>query len=111
MAEGHNPTATVVGNADDMQAAFLALQGHKPSAMNEFNLHTGQNLPNHSTSLVGRGRYVRQGHHEIPTFRTRQAAYRYAAWLVQLAGQHLPNEEGCEGCTFDAVREAVIENS
>lgn len=87
------------------------MDDHKPNTANEFNLHAGQNLPNHSTSIVGRGRYVRQGSAELPTFRTRQMAYRYAARLIEMAGHNLPDEEGCDAmcCTFEAVREAMIE--
>jgi hypothetical protein len=43
----------------------------------------------------------------VPTFRTKQEAYRFAAWLVEMAEVHLPDEEGCELHTFEAVREAI----
>lgn len=83
---------------------------HKPSAANEYNIRMGENLPNHSSALIGRAKFIRQNMPDMPTFRTKQAAYRYAAWLVALADDFLPNEsETCEPCTFDAVLEAVIE--
>lgn len=70
---------------------------------NEFALHAGTNLPNHSTTLDGRGKFVRTGA-ERPVFRTRQSAYRFAAWLLAMA-ERLPDEE--DAVTFDQVREAV----
>lgn len=74
---------------------------------NAYNIVTGENLPNHSESLKGRGKFIRQSVPEIPTFRTRQAAYRYAAWLIELAGHNLPDDEGCEGQSFEDVHAAV----
>lgn len=83
---------------------------HKPSAANEYNIGTGENLPNHSASLAGRGKFIRQRMPDMPTFRTKQSAFRYAAWLVALAEDFLPDEsETCGACTFEAVQEAVIE--
>lgn len=73
---------------------------------NDFLLSAGQNLPNHSTSLAGRGRFVRQSLTEIPTFRTKQEAYRYAAYLITMAEVHLPDEEGSETHTFEVVLDA-----
>lgn len=73
---------------------------------NEYAIHTGQNLPNHSMSMLGLGKFVRQGMQGEPTFRSRQAAYRYAAWLITVA-EVLPNEEGCEEHDFDAILSAV----
>ena len=74
---------------------------------NDYLLSASQNLPNHSTSLAGRGKFVRQSLHTIPTFRARQEAYRYAAYLVEMAETHLPNEADCEEHTFEAVRNAI----
>lgn len=73
---------------------------------NDFLLSASRNLPNHSTSMVGRGNFVRQSLSEIPTFRTKQAAYRYAAYLITMAEVHLPDENGSEGHTFEVVLDA-----
>jgi len=73
---------------------------------NDYLLMFGQNLPNHSTSIAGRGKFVRQSIVETPTFRTAQQAYRYAAWLATMA-EMLPDEAGAEEHTFDAVRAAI----
>lgn len=73
---------------------------------NAFGLVTGENLPNHSFSLKGLSRYVAQaGDARAPLFRTQQEAFRYAAWLVNMAEYYLPNEE--VPSSFDEVREAV----
>lgn len=74
--------------------------------LNEFGLAIQQNLPNHSQTLKGRGKFVRQSINEIPTFRTRQQAYRFAAWLVEMA-EMLPDEAGYEEHDFDVVRRAI----
>lgn len=96
--------------AEPAEPAELPSIDHTPSTENEFNLIKGENLSNHSTSLAGRGKFVRQGNPVVPTFRTRQAAYRYAARLIELAGNHLPDESAtCAPCTFEAVRAAMIE--
>lgn len=75
--------------------------------LNDYALSFGHNLPNHSTSIKGLGAFVRQNRADLPTFRTQQAAYRYAAWLITMAEVHLPNEEGCEEHTFEVVRDAI----
>lgn len=77
---------------------------------NEYLIRADKNLPNHSMSLAGRGSFVRQSVPDIPTFRTKQAAFRYAAWLIEQAEQHLPDEEGAEGHTFTLVHEAITAN-
>lgn len=73
---------------------------------NDFLLATGENLPNHSMSMRGLGRFVSQGVSTIPQFRTRQDAYRYAAWLTELA-EILPDKVGQEGVAFEQVRDAI----
>lgn len=75
---------------------------------NDWGITKGENLPNHSASQMGRGKFVRQGRSDIPTFRDRQTAYRYAAWLVAMADV-LPDDDGQEGITFDDVLSAVQE--
>jgi hypothetical protein len=73
---------------------------------NDYLLSHGQNLPNHSTSMQGLGGFVRQSLPELPTFRTKQAAFRYAAYLITMADIHLPNEDGAEAHTFEVVLDA-----
>ena len=74
---------------------------------NNYLISVGQNLPNHSAALEGRAAFVRQSIAVIPTFRTRQEAFRYAAYLVILAENSLPDEDGCELHTFAAVTSAI----
>lgn len=74
---------------------------------NDYGLSAGQNLPNHSTSLSGRGKFIRQVVNSLPEFRDRQAAYRFAAYLVTMAEFHLPDDDGCEGQDFEAILNAV----
>jgi hypothetical protein len=73
---------------------------------NDFALAAGENLPNHSASMVGRGKFIRQSSYEVATFRDRQMAYRYAAWLVLMADV-LPDADGQEGIAFDDVLSAI----
>lgn len=73
---------------------------------NDFGLMAGQNLPNHSASMRNRAKFVRQIRMDVPQFRDRQTAYRYAAYLITLA-EMLPNEDGCDGHTFAEVLNAV----
>lgn len=75
--------------------------------LNDYALHAGKNLPNHSTSMAGLGKFVTQGVPTVPLFRTKQDAYRYAAWLCTLAEVVLPDAPGCHDHTFEAVRDAV----
>jgi hypothetical protein len=75
---------------------------------NSYMLSAGQNLPNHSTSMAGRGKFVRQALGKIPEFRTKQQAYRYAAWLITMADSWLPDEEGCESHDFPTVLAAIL---
>ena len=73
---------------------------------NDYLLSLGENLPNHSMSRRGLGKFVTQSLHEMPIWRTRQDAFRYAAWLVEMA-EILPDTEGEEGVTFEQVRNAI----
>ena len=74
---------------------------------NDYLLGAGQNLPNHSMSMAGLGAFVRPALSELPIWRTRQDAYRYAAWLITLAETHLPDGDDESGVTFEQVRDAV----
>lgn len=73
---------------------------------NDFIIGFGENLPNHSTSIAGKGKYVRQMRSDVPTFRDRQTAYRFCAYVLMMADL-LPDEEGQEGFTFDDVCSAI----
>lgn len=81
--------------------------GHIINTTNDYLINAGANLPNHSASLQGRGQFVRQSVPDVPTFRDRQTAYRYAAYLITLAEKYLPNENGCEEDDFEAVLCAI----
>lgn len=70
----------------------------------EFGVLSGENLPNHSTSMQGRGKFVRVAIGN-PTVRTKQAAYRLAARIVGHA-QSLPDEDVPH--TWDEVLDAVV---
>lgn len=74
--------------------------------LNEYMLGHGQNLPNHSTALAGRAAFVTQRVATTPCFRTKQEAYRYAAYLLTMAEAFLPDEEGSETHTFEVVLDA-----
>ena len=71
---------------------------------NEYALMTGQNLPNHTMTAVGKGRFVKVGFPSVPTFRTRQQAFRFCAYALLLADV-LPDEPGAHD--FETVLEAV----
>lgn len=77
------------------------------NTMNDYGLSAGQNLPNHSTSMVGRGKFIKQVTALGPVFRDRQTAYRYAAYLVTMAEVHLPDENDCEAHDFPTVLAAI----
>ncbi len=78
---------------------------------NEYALCKSQNLPNHTFSQQGLGTFIRQGVPSIPLFRTKQSAFRYAAYLITLAEIYLPDEKDAEGnledFTFEEVLDAV----
>lgn len=74
---------------------------------NEYAVHSGQNLPNHVTTLEGRGKYVRTGLSGPLLFRTKQSVYRLCAHLLTLA-ETLPDEPGEH--TYDEVEEAIQSN-
>lgn len=71
---------------------------------NKFAIQVGENLPNHSTSLIGRAKFVKPGIGIMPIFRTKQEAFRFCAWVMALAAV-LPDEDGAH--TFEEVLEAV----
>ena len=76
---------------------------------NEFNVRSGQNLPNHSASLRGHSKFVKPMRDGMPTFRTRQSAYRFAAWLIAMAeSAELPDEPD-QPFEFDDILAAVTD--
>lgn len=75
------------------------------NTLNEFAISAGQNLDNHTASMSGRGKFVRQMMPTVPTFRTKQEAFRYAAYLVTMAESHLPDEDGEH--TYEQVLHAI----
>lgn len=70
---------------------------------NEYAIGSGTNLPNHTTTLAGRGNFVQFGMGP-KAFRTRQEVYRVCAWLLT-AADTLPDED--EEHTFEEVMEAI----
>lgn len=75
------------------------------NTLNEFAISAGQNMENHTASMAGRGKFVRQMMPAVATFRTKQEAFRYAAYLVTLAENHLPDEDGAH--TYEQVLHAI----
>lgn len=60
---------------------------------NEFAVNSGTNMPNHSMSMRGRGKYVQVGTGTPPVLRTRQEVYRFVAHLLHHADLiDLPDE-------------------
>jgi hypothetical protein len=77
------------------------------NTQNQFTVHPGQNLPNHTTSMAGRGKYVRLGMSGPIVLRTKQEVYRLIAWLEIVEEiQDLPHEDEYQH-TIDDVREAI----
>lgn len=76
---------------------------------NEFNVRSGKNLPNHSAAMRGHAKFVKPMRDGMPTFRTRQSAYRFAAWLIAVTDQvELPDEED-QPFEFEDILMAVNE--
>lgn len=76
------------------------------NTVNEHVLMTGQNMPNHTTSLAGLGNFIKVGA-QTPNgllFRTKQSVYRFCAYAI-LMSDALPDEEGEH--TFEQVYEAI----
>lgn len=61
---------------------------------NEFGLINGENMPNHTAAMQGRGKFVMQTVNSRATiYRTKQQSYRYIAHLLKLSDT-LPDEDG-----------------
>jgi hypothetical protein len=75
------------------------------NTLNEFAIGAGQNMENSTHAMNGRAHFVRQGMPTVPTFRTKQEAFRYAAYLVTLAEVKLPDEDGEH--TYEQVLHAI----
>lgn len=73
---------------------------------NEWALSCAHNLPNHSMTKIGRGGFIAMRLSHVPlVFRTKQCAYRFAAWLITLA-ETLPDEDERQH-TFEEILRAV----
>lgn len=77
----------------------------KVDATNEYGLTADKNLENHSMSRIGRGSYVTPLIRDVPIFRTKQSAYRFAGWLVEMA-ETLPDEDD-RAHTWEQIRKAI----
>lgn len=74
------------------------------NTLNEYAICSGQNMDNTTFAMNGRAKFIRQGQPSVPTFRTKQAAFRYAAYLITMA-EILPDEEGAHD--FEEVIHAI----
>lgn len=76
------------------------------NTLNEHILMSGENMPNHSTSLAGLGKFIKVGsqHPYGLTFRTKQSVYRFCAYALLMVFI-LPDEEGNH--SFEDVLEAI----
>lgn len=78
---------------------------------NEFNIRAGVNLPNHSAALRGHAKFIKPMTDVVAVHRTRQSAYRHAAWLVVLADKADLPDEPEQPFDFDEILTAVTEAS
>lgn len=63
------------------------------STVNDAVVMMGANLPNHTMSAKGFGKWVRLGTNTPTVFRTRQEAWRAVAWIMAFVErQDLPEE-------------------
>lgn len=64
--------------------------------LTNYTITTGENLPNHSMSMGGHSKFVRitaTGPVSVPTFRTRQEAFRVCAHVLKAVEEFgLPDE-------------------
>ena len=74
------------------------------NTLNEWAISSGQNMENTTYAMNDRAKFIRQGDPRVPTFRTKQEAFRYAAYLVTMAAL-LPDEEGAHD--FEEVIHAI----
>ncbi len=74
------------------------------NTFNEYAIGYNRNLDNTTHALNGRAGFIRQQVDGVPTFRTKQEAYRYAAYLVSMA-EVLPDEDGAHD--FETVLNAI----
>lgn len=74
---------------------------------NEFAVLVGTNLANHSQSMAGRGKFVQVGGQPIPPLRTKQQAFRLAAWIARYAEAYNLPDEATGAHTFEEVYNAI----
>lgn len=77
-----------------------------PDTTNQFALQVGENLPNHTMSALGMGRFIRTGVNGPLVFRTKQSVYRMCAYLMIMAEAHKLADEPGEH-TYQEVEEAI----
>jgi len=76
------------------------------NTINDGIIVSGRNLPNHTMTLQGRGKFIGSGALRPPQWRTKQELYRFVAWaLVQDEIHDLPNEPGNH--TLEEIIEAI----
>ena len=84
----------------------MADESSKIDTTNEWMLGYSRNLPNHSASKAGYSGFIAMRLSHVPlVFRTRQSAYRFAAYLITMA-ELLPHENTNEH-TFEDILQAI----
>lgn len=69
---------------------------------NEFVVVAGENMPNHSTTLMGRGKFVQFG--QPRPMRTKQEMYRLIGWCLAYVDT-LPDDD--TGATLESIQEKI----
>lgn len=76
------------------------------SVPNQYNIRSGENLANTTFALRGQKAFVRQSTPGVPTFRTKQEAFYYAAHLLRQA-DNLPDHPN-DNREFDEIRNTLM---
>ena len=80
---------------------------------NEYAVSRGQSMRNSTAAAQGFAAWIKpmaQMPHDPFLFRTKQRAFRFAAWIAVLAESELPDEPEQEGIDFDAIYDAIVES-
>jgi len=86
----------------------MSLSEERPpvNTNNDGQVMRGNNLPNHSATLAGRGKFISSAMQHNPQWRTKQELYRFVAWALVMEEAHdLPQEEGEH--TLEEVMERI----
>lgn len=76
------------------------------NTLNEWAVSAGTNMPNHTTTMRGRGKFIKLSKSDPVILRTKQEAYRLAAYILIMAElQDLPNEDGAH--TLEQITNAI----